>query len=239
MDSLALQGNALLAVVLKSAYALDLGVVLVFLIFALVGAKKGAIRAIIGLLATGGSLVVAFIYADEFAAVLDGSLTKWVAHLLENAFVKLKGFDLDVSAAGLKESLSQVSLPSFVKDFIVEKFGNEELEVGTTLAMLAGEAVAGLVVKVAAWFILFLGAKLVLAIVASILSCIADRIVFVNALNVFIGAFIGIFKAFVLVCVALAIVSIIPSSGITNFCDQTLFVKFLYHDNPLMKLLLN
>ena len=231
--------NNLLAGGFKTAYVADIVVVFAFLFLALVGARKGAIRSIIGLVSTLTALILAFVFVDKLAAVFDGSLTKWLGGKLENTFLKINGFDLDVSAAGLEESLSRVSLPSFIKDFIVDKFGNETLEYGTTLALLAGAATAGLIVKIFSWFLLFLGVKIALALLSRLLTKIAEKISFINAVNVFLGAFFGIFKAFILVCGTLAVLSLIPADGITAFFDESFFVKFLYHENPLMKLLLN
>lgn len=239
MKAFILQGNGLLGVGIKGAFLVDIAVVILFFVMALAGARKGAIRAIIGLIATVVALVVAFRYSDELAEVLDGSLTKWLGGKLETAFLKIKGFQLDVSAVGLEESLSKVSLPSFVKDFIIEEFGNADLPYGTTLAMLAGDAVASLIVKVVSWFILFFGAKIVLSIISRLLTRIADNVAVVGGINVLFGAVVGTIKAFVLVCGILAVLSILPLDSLTTFFNETLFVGYLYNENPLIKLLLN
>ncbi len=231
--------NSLLSGGFKTAYIADITVVLAFLILALTGARKGAIRSIIGLVSTLTALVLAFVFADRLAELFDGSLTKWLGGKLEKTFLKINGFDLDVSAAGLEESLSSVSLPAFIKEFIVDKFGNETLAYGTTLAFLAGAAAAGLIVKIFSWFIVFIGVKIALALLSRLLTKITEKITFLNAVNVFLGAFFGIFKAFILICGVLAVLSLIPADGITAFFNESFFVKYLYHENPLMKLLLS
>jgi uncharacterized membrane protein required for colicin V production len=230
--------NGLLASFAKSAFLADIVVLIVFIVYALVGAHKGAIRSVIGLVATLTALVIAFRYDDKLASVLGKTIFKGIGAKIEDTFAKINGFDLDISAAGLKESLSGVSLPGFIKDIILDKFADSTLEPGTTLAMLAGSAVTGFIVKILSWFILYFGSKLALSIVARILSKIADGVSVLNAINVFVGALIGIFKALLLVCVVLAILSIIPGEGITSYFDRTIFVKYLFHDNPLIKLLL-
>ncbi len=238
MERFSIQLHTLLSGGFQAAYIADIVVVAAFFIFALTGARKGAIRSIIGLVSTLTALILAFAFSDELAHALDGSLTEWIAGKLEKTFLKINGFDLDISAAGLKEGLSSVALPSFVEEFILDKFGNKDLAAGTTLAVVAGKATAGLLVKILSWFILFLGVKIALALLSRLLSGIAARVSVLNAVNIFLGAFVGIFKAFVLVCGVLAVLSLMPSAGVTEFFDASFFVRYLYNDNPLMKLLL-
>lgn len=229
--------NALLSGGFKVSYIADIVVVALFFILALIGARKGAIRSIIGFVSTIAALVVAFVFVEKLAAALDGSLSAWLGGKIEKAFAKINGFDLDISAAGLENSLSAVSLPSFLKDFIVDTFGNETLPLGTTLAMVAGSAVARLIVKILSWFILFFGVKILLALLSKLLSGIAERIPVVNTVNIFLGAFVGIFKAFVIVCGSLAVLSLLPSESVCRFFDECFFVGYLFHNNPLMKML--
>lgn len=222
----------------KPAYILDVVLVALFFVLSFVGARRGGISSVIGLVSTLLAVVLAFVFVDKVAGLFEGSLTEWVGGKLEKTLLKIKGFDIDLSVSGMEEALKGVSLPSFVKEFLVEEFADKSLEAGTTLAEKAGVAMAGFLVKIISWILIFLSVKLVLAILAKILTKICAHVTFANAVNVLLGACVGILKAFVFSCGALALLSLIPSQAMTNFFNQTYIVKYLYHDNPLVKLII-
>ena len=84
---------------------------------------------------------------------------------------------------------------------------------------------------------MFIVAKLLLFIVEKILTKIVNSWSVAAALNGLLGFAVGFLKSAILVCAVLAVLALIPSEGMVSFFDETLFLKFIYNDNPLTKLL--
>ena len=220
-------------------YILDILCVLTFLFLSLAGAKKGGIKCVLGFISTLAALVCALVFAKEVAAFLNDtfSVSDALGGRIEKLLLKIKGFNVDLSAVGMEKALQEVRLPSFIKDLLIEQFGDETLAEGTTLAAKAGGAIAGLIVKLCAGILIFIGVKILLSLLAKILTGVTEKIAVASAINTLLGALLGVFKAFVIVCGILAIVSVIPSESLVASFNETYLVRYLYNDNPLMKLI--
>jgi uncharacterized membrane protein required for colicin V production len=231
--------SSILSTNISVFYALDLIALVYLLISTIVCAKKGFVRCLFGFITSVLAIVLAFVYADE---LLEASKGLWgLGDKLETGIVKklsgLKGFNVDVSAAGLEASLKDVNLPQFIVDSIVKEFGHTELEVGMTVAMLAGAKIASLIVLLLCGVVLFFGIKIIGKILGLILGKAVNKIPLIGGLNRLLGALVGALKAFVIVCLILSVLSLIPSAGVTSFMDKTFVLGKLFHSNPLGKLL--
>lgn len=223
----------------QSAYIADVCAVLILLVCAFVGAKKGFVKCFFGFIATLVALVLAITLASTLVNLLpslfgaEGTL----AEKLETTFLKWKGFDTDVSAEGIAVALENVSLPGFMKDSIIKSVGEaNDLAPGTTLAALAAPVAAQFLGLVISGIVIFIVAKLLFCIIEKILTKIVRSWSLMSAVNSLLGFAVGFLKAAVIICGILALLSISPIEGITPFFDETLFLKYLYHDNPLTKL---
>jgi len=221
------------------AYILDGVAVVLLLFFTLGGAKKGFIGGLFGFLTTIVALVIAFSLADQFADLtgglfgLEGVIDKAITNKLED----VSGFNIDISATGIKEALKEVSVPSFIADALVDEFASKSVEPGTTLAMVTGGKISSFAIGLIAGVVLFFLSKIILRILVKVLNGVISLIPIVGAVNALLGAVLGFIKGGLLVCLVLAILSIFSSVGITELMDQTLFIGGLFHDNPLSHLL--
>ncbi len=221
------------------AYIFDGLAAIVLLIFTLGGAKKGFVRSLFGFLTTIIAIVVAFSLADQFADLtgglfgLEGVLEKSISNKLED----VAGFNIDISANGIKDALKGVSVPSFIADALVDEFASKSVKPGTTLAMVTGGKIASFAIGLIAGVVLFFLCKLILNILKNVLHSIISLIPIVGAINALLGAVLGFIKGGLFVCLILAILSVFSSAGITELMDQTLFVGGLFHDNPLSHIL--
>lgn len=223
----------------KMAYVVDIVCVLLFFILAISSAKKGGIACLFGFASTIVALILAFSLASKSAGLLNDlfGLKDFLGGKIEKSLLKIKGFSVDISESGLEGALAGVSLPNFIKDFLVKELANSTVAAGTTLAREAGGAIARFVTVLIGWLVVFLLAKLLLALIGKLLTKIVRSLAIASALNTLLGVAFGLFKAFVIVCGVLAVLSVIPSAGISGFLSETFVVKYLYNDNPLMKLI--
>lgn len=222
----------------NAVYLVDLGALLVMLVLAIVGAKKGGIRSLLGFASTIIAIALAFMFAKKGATLLNNwfHITESLSGKIENTLLGLKGFAVDLSETGVKEALAGVNLPDFVKDFLVKELASQVAEQGTTLAAEAGVAIAQFISVLIAWFVIFLVSKILIALLGKLLTAIVESIDLLEKLNILLGVLFGLVKGFLIVCGVLAILSVIPSQGIVDFMDSTLALGYLFHHNPLMKI---
>ncbi len=220
-------------------YALDIVVIFVIAAFAITSAKRGFINCIFGLISTVAAIAAAFILMKPVLEWTGGLFG--LQEIIENACVdglaKIKGFDIDVSAAGIEEALTGKNMPAFLINLIVESVGNEEVAKGTTLAMIAGGTLGELATTLIVWLLLFLITKLLLKLVQGIISSIVENLPIISSLNRLLGLAVGTLQGLLIVCAVVAVLGVIPTEGITVFINDCALTGWLYNHNPIHTIL--
>lgn len=214
-------------------YILDIVVVLALLGFGFICGRRGFIDCFFGFVSTIVALIVAVLLTNSVLEMTNGlfGLQGSLQGSFEGAFLKIEGFDLDVSNGGIEAALTEKNLPGFLIKLVIDTFGNEEIAAGTTLAMIVGQTAASVTVSLVTGLALFLIVKLVMIILKGILNSLAENISLIGSLNVLLGFVVGLIQGVLLVYAVLALVSLIPSESITTYLDNSLFVGWLYHNN--------
>ena len=147
-------------------YAADALVVIFIFLFAVSSAKKGFVECFFGFISTILAVVFAFTFMKGVISWTDGlfGLQDVIENAVTGGLGKVAGFDVDVSAAGIEAALEDKNLPSFLINAIVSSVGNQEVPIGTTLAMIVGGTIAEFTATLLAWLAVFLIAKLVLKV---------------------------------------------------------------------------
>ena len=104
-------------------------------------------------------------------------------------------------------------------------------------ADLVGNSLGGIIAGLISWIIIFFITKLLLILVKKFLTVLIKKLPLVGKLNHLLGFVEGVLKALLIISAVLAVVSIIPSTGIGTFFDKTLVVKWLYNHNPINEIL--
>ncbi len=224
----------------QAAYALDIACALILIIWAFIGAKKGFVKCFFGLVSTLIALVLAITLASTVSGWLNSAfgMTGFFSGKFENTFLKINGFDADISSVGIASALENVNLPGFLKDLILKNLGEvNNLPAGTTLASQVAPVAAQFVGLLISGLVIFIVARLLLLIVEKILSSIVRSWSVAAALNGILGFVVGALKALIVICAVLALLSLIPSDGLVSFFDKTIVLKYLFNENPLTKLL--
>lgn len=218
------------------AYVADIVCALLLLIFAVGGAKKGFVRCFFGLISTLVALILAIAFASTVANLLPSIFGSegFFAGKFEGMFLKVKGFDADISADGIAAALESVSLPSFLKNVISKNISEvNDLAPGTTLANVVAPVAAQFLGLLISGLVIFIVAKIILRIFEKILTRLVSAWSFAAALNRLLGFAAGLLKAAFIICSVVAVLSLVPSEGIVSFIDKTLVLKYIYHKNPL------
>ena len=216
-------------------YAADAVVIILICIFAVSSAKKGFVECFFGFISTVLAVIAAFTFMKGVLSWTDGLFG--LQGLIENAVVeglsKVTGFDIDVSSAGIEAALEDKNLPSFLINAVVESVGNQELPLGTTLAMLVGGTIADFTATLVAWLAIFLIVKLLLKLVRHVLNSIVEALPIVGSLNHLLGFAVGGIKGLLIVCGVIAVLALIPTAGVNAFFNECTIVRWLYNNNPL------
>lgn len=224
--------NTLLAA--WTAYAVDIAIVIVMLVFALIAAKRGFVDCLLGFVSTLVAILIAFLLMKSLVRWTNGlfGLQGVIDNACVSALSKIKGFDIDISSAGIAETLSG-KLPAFVIDIVVENIGNAEVPKGTTVAMTVADTLSGFAVTLIAWLLLFFIVKLLLRLLDRFLSSLVEKLPIVGAVNTLLGLAVGALQGLLIVSGVLAVLALFPSENIASFFNQTLLAGALYNHNPI------
>ena len=215
-------------------YIIDILAVVVILGVAIVSAKRGFVDCLFGFISTIVAMLLAFLLLKPFLGWtnglfgLQGALEKGCT----DALAKIKGFSMDISNQGISEALAGKNLPQFLIDAIVSSIGNESIPAGTTIAMLAGDALGGFIIGLIAWAVLFFLFKLILTLVKTLVSSVVENLPIVSSVNTLLGFVLGLLQGLLVVSGIVAVISILPLAG-ANFFSDCVFVGWLYNHNPI------
>lgn len=216
-------------------YIIDILVVVVILGVAFVSAKKGFIECLFGFISTIVAIILAFVLMKPFTVWTGGlfGLQGVLEKACTGVFAKIKLFTLDISNQGISEALAGKNLPQFLIDAIIKGVGNESIPAGTTIAMLAGDALGGFIAGMISWVVVFLLAKLLLALLRNVVSGIIENLPIVGGVNTILGFVVGLLQGLMIVSGIIAIIGILPIPTAPQFFSNSIIVGWLYNHNPL------
>ena len=221
------------------AYIADIAFIIALVVFSLFGAKKGLIKTFFGFVSTIVAVIFAFLFASLLVDWTNGlfGLEEIICDGIGNALSKIEILSIDVSAEGLEAALSEVSLPAFLKDAIISEVAVEGVEAGTTLGMLVGDKIGQFLMLILCGVLILLIIKLLMKIFSGLFDKLVDNWDLTRAINTLLGSLIGLIKGVLIVSLILAGLSLIPMEWLTEFFDNTLILKVLFHKNPINKIL--
>lgn len=228
----------LLAIGFKGEYIADIVVLVAIMVWAFVDAKRGFINCFFSFVSAIVCALVVLFLSKPVLTWTDGlfGLEGWMQNGLGEWLSGIKPFNLDISMEGWQAKFDEMSLPSFLQTAVLAEIeplaGN--IPAGTMLGQYVGQAIGSFLALAICALALFIVTKLIMRLLRGVLNGIAESSPFIEKINRLGGLLAGTFKAFALLCVVLGVLSLFASEGITNFFDNTLCLKGLYHNNPLM-----
>ncbi len=223
-----------------SSYILDVIVLVLFVIFAIIGGKKGFINSFFGIVSTIVALFLAITLAKVVLQATNGffGMQGWLYKTFEGSFAKIDGFNADVSDSGVEAALKTQNVSVVVARLVMKIAGNKEsLPAGTTLAHLLGEATSSLAASLIMGVILFIVVKLTMFFMKKILNGLANKISLFKGVNVLLGSAFGVFRVLIIVCIVLAVLTLFPFEGLVSYLSSSLLVGALYQHNILILML--
>ncbi len=221
-------------------YLPDILVGVFFLIMIIISACRGFVGCILTIVSSVLAVLLAITLAGAFADATGGlfGLQEAMSGGITNTFLKLEGFDVDVSQAGVKEALKSQNVSAVISRLVIKVAGKQdEIAAGTTLAMLLGQAMGSLATRLIAGVLIFIGIKVIIFLLRKVLGALFNRIPVLGKLNHWLGALFGLLYSLIVVSAILAVLAVIPIKAISAYFAKTLFVGFLYEHNFLVMML--
>lgn len=220
-------------------YISDVVIVLVFFVFVFICGKRGFINVLFSfasnIVALFGAIALAKVFVSLTGGLfgLEGALTE----SFTQTFSKMNGFDVDVAGQDINALLSTGALPALIATLVVKKYSGVTLEAGTTLGMLAGSTVAGLLCSLISGVVLFILLKILIKLLKKIFNLIAKKINLVGKINRILGVLVGFIEGVLIISLVVSILALIPSAAISNFFNNSLILRLLYNHNPIVWML--
>lgn len=198
----------------------DIVVVLIIVLFAVYGWRRGFMRSIIGLLSLAASIVLAYILRPIISDLLNASP-------LHNIVLGSISERLNSSAAE--------------KAALLPKTIQSAVESGTN-ALTSGMAaqLTGFVINIISFILVLAAARLIILVAARILKT-ASKLPVIGLIDKAAGMFVGVVKAVVIVYVVLAIIGAAVPATDNNYLiytiENSMLAKSMYVQNPICEFL--
>lgn len=198
----------------------DIVVVLIIVLFAVYGWRRGFMRSIIGLLSLAASIVLAYILRPIISDLLNASP-------LHNIVLGSISERLNSSAAE--------------KAALLPKAIQSAVESGTN-ALTSGMAaqLTGFVINIISFILVLAAARLIILVAARILKT-ASKLPVIGLIDKAAGMFVGVVKAVVIVYVVLAIIGAAVPATDNNYLiytiENSMLAKSMYVQNPICEFL--
>jgi uncharacterized membrane protein required for colicin V production len=208
-------------------------------VFSYICAKRGFIECFFGFVSVIAAFVVAILFSKIIISITGGlfGLQDALTGMFETALLKIEGFGVDISNDGLAAVLAKEHLPTFLSDIIIDRIGDPNLAVGTTLAMVVGQTFSRLVISFLAFALTFFAARFLMFLVKKILNKIAQKINLLGRVNMILGAVVGVVEAVLVVSAVLGVLALIPIPAITTYISDSLLLGTMYNHNIINVLL--
>ena len=218
---------------------LDLAVVIVFLIFAFIGAKKGFLKGIVGMVGTILAIIITYQFAEPFTQFMEEQfgLTTTISSWLESFLNQNELFRVELSDEGISKALESLGLPEFLSSMVMDVIAQTEITGAPTISQAVAPALGGIISSTVCGGVLLFGSSLLLKLVSALLSGIFDKIPVLGGINRFLGFVLGCVKALVLIYIVLGILSVLPITELHTLLNQTTIIAWLYQTNLLILLI--
>lgn len=200
------------------SWLLDLAVIIVFVVYLMLGIKRGAVRTVVEFVGFFAALVVAAVFSEQIAGIVFQSLVRpSVLKATENMLQNILAGSADPVAALNRQ------LPSFVTQFFDTSALQEQLETAVNsgaadgakvLTDLAIGPVVTMLMQVIAAVVLFIAAMALIRMAAGAMDLIA-RLPVLKQLNKGLGAVCGAAKGLIIIFLISALIY-----GLTPFLPE-------------------
>ncbi len=228
----------LLAIDFKLQYIADIVFLVGLAIWAIIDGRKGFITCFFSFVSAIACAIGVLFLSAPLLKLTGGlfGIEAWMQGGIGDWLSGIRPFDLDISVEGWRAALDTMALPTFLKTAVLEEIAAciGDIPAGTRLGQYVGVSIGSFLATVLCGVLVFILIKLLMLLLRGVLNKVANSSSFISKINVLGGIAAGTFKAFSVVCILLAVLSLIPAEWLTNFFNNTLILKGIYNNNPLL-----
>jgi uncharacterized membrane protein required for colicin V production len=216
---------------------LDLAAVLFILIITLIGAGKGFLKGLVGIIGIVLAIVVAYFLATPCANLLETLFhtTTALTTKFTNYFQGFEGLNQVAGDASLAQAMTDnLHIPSALSEFI---FGKVIVITGydtsMTFAQIFGKTFAILIMQAASAVVVFIIFSILLSILVKILTAAFKHVALLGYANTFLGLLLGAVKGLIILCLVIFVLYLIPYEKLQSILSETVFIQYV--ENLLVK----
>ena len=228
----------LLAIDFKLEYIADIVFLVGLAIWAIIDGKKGFITCFFSFVSAVACAIGVLFLSAPVLKMTNGlfGIETWMQDGLGSWLSTIRPFDLDISTEGWRATLDTMALPAFLKEAVLEEIAAYvgDIPAGTMLGQYVGSAIGSFLATVICGALVFIIIKLLMLLLRGVLNKVAKASTFISKINVLGGILAGSFKTIAVVSILLALLSLIPLEWLTNFFNNTLILKGMYNNNPIL-----
>ena len=227
-----------LAIDFKLEYIADIAFLIGLAIWAIIDGKKGFITCFFSFVSAIACAIGVLFLSAPVLKMTNGlfGIEIWMQDGLGSWLSTIRPFDLDISTEGWRATLDTMALPAFLRDAVLEEIAAYvgDIPAGTMLGQYVGSAIGSFLATVICGAMVFIIIKLLMLLLRGVLNKVAKASTFISKINVLGGILAGSFKTIAVVSILLALLSLIPLEWLTNFFNNTLILKGIYNNNPIL-----
>ena len=204
---------------------IDITLIVILVIFALVGLKRGLISAILSLFSTFASGFIAWWVAKPFAGFIENvfHVTKYLVEFSSKTLVGWSAsFGEAVSEATTGGAVISSSGLSTWQQVILKILVGENtvVQAGETPANVFANVVAPIILIVLAGIVAFILIKLAVFLLSKLFDALKKNHA-INGMDKVLGLILGLAKGALLICIAMGVTIFIPNEKIIAEIDKT------------------
>lgn len=190
----------------------DIVIAVVTLIIVFVNIKKGFVRQIIGVVATIGAVLIAFLFCKDLLALVNAQFG-WqdkFADKLASSLSAQEFFNASLTEENVRVAISSIGLPDFVSDAAVKLLSGAE-GVAENVGTFLSTVIAKYVLLSLSFIVLFIVARLLLGLLKLLIVKLFTLPV-LKGVDRLLAIVLGLIKSVVLIYVAVYIIQLLPAS---------------------------
>lgn len=224
---------------------IDIIAVVVLVVYALIGATKGFVKSIFGLLSVAVAVLVASWIGGEIGALIssipagEGATLGSNLSLTVQEFLSSKGEIFSVVPTGgytegvIIDALSVAGIPAIIGGMIAGPIAEALVDVnGVSLSQAVAPVLSELLFTVIGFIVVFILVWILLKVVCKIIKKALETFKVLKAVDVVFGFVFGIVKGGIVICIPLALLSalnFIP--GLNELIAESTIVSWIANNN--------
>lgn len=210
---------------------LDLAAVIFILIMTLMGAGKGFLKGLVGIIGVIVAIALAYLLAGPFANLLEamfGTTTAFTSSF-SGYFGSIEGLNVAVGDNSLAEAMTEsLHIPSFLSELIFNKIIIVTgVDPEMTIAEVFSETFAIIIMQAISGVALFIIFSIVLSILVNLLTKLFEHISLLGYVNTILGLALGFVKGLLFVCVVVFVLYLIPAQGLQTCLSNTILLQYI------------